>query len=314
MNNKFISTALAILLFFSIHKAVAFDEDLEEKWWNTASGKTYLLYKNLAWTQEVKDKSKTSPGRLFMISYITQQKLDDKPKLLEEFYDLMTHFYYFYAPENLKNKSAQEKIKYYVLVEALQERPKPGDKNYQTSSFSKNFIGVSRIVELNKNIDKVRLSALLALHKHDYNKAITHFEKIQNKVPHDFVHMGNCYLYMGKRDNAKEKVEAGLKVFSNNLDLLHHLAYITILEGTFITEGKYEYDPQKMSEAKKTLEKILSIKEDDWLAHSNMATVETTLKNYEAAEKILKNLISKSSSPVALKKRLGDLYVLWKGS
>ncbi len=310
--NKILIVALALLLWIPIQKTKAFDEDLQEKKWNTASGKSYMIYKTLEWTPVAKDKSKPAPGTLFVITYMTSQKPEDKQKLLEEYYDLMTHFYHFYAPESLKKKSFAEKIKYHVLVEALQEKPKVGEKNIKAISFSKNFNGITRIALQNKSLDPQRLEGLRALNARDYKKAIATFQKIKNKVAHDFVQMSNANLYMGKRDDAKKKALEGLKLFPEYRDLLHNLASITIFEGTYVTDGKYEYDPEKMNTAKKTLQKIIDLKQDDYLAHSNMATVETTLKNYEGAEKILKSLISKSSFPIALRKRLGDLYVIWK--
>ncbi len=315
--NKILIVTLALLLWMPIQKVKAFDknlfdEDLQEKKWNTASGKSYMIYKTLEWIPDAKDKSNPTPKTLSVITYVTSQKPEDTQKLLEEYYDLMTHFYYFYSPESLKKKSFEEKVKYHVLIEALYETPQPGEKDFKAIRFSKNFNGVTRIALQNKNLDPQRLAALQALNAGNYKKALATFGKIKNKVVHDFVHMSNANIYMGKLDDAHKKAQEGLKLFPQYRDLLHNLASITIFKGTYITDGKYEYDPKNMNEAKTILQKIIDLKPNDYLAHSNMATVETTLKNYEGAEKILKDLTSKSSDPWALEKRLGDLYVIWK--
>lgn len=300
---------LGVLSFF-VPKAYCFDDDLQEKTWHTASAHTYVIYKIVEWAPHATAKAKKEPGKLFVITYITSHKPDERSALLEEYYDLMTHFYHFYLPQNLKSKTKEEKNKYYVMVESLQQKPKPGEKNIKTLNFTKNLNGVADIAAKHKGLDQTRFDALKALNGRQYKKAKSLFQQIKNQVAQDYVHMSNVSLVMGNREEAKKEIEAGLQKFPSQRDLLHSLVNVTILEGTFVTDGKYEYDPQKMEEAKKILRQVMDMKKDDYLAHSTLATVEMALKNYDGAEKILKDLISKSSHPWQLQKRLGDLYVL----
>ena len=122
--------------------------EIPQKTWNTVSGKSYDIFKFYEWTPSAKNKNLgRAPGKFFTISYITSQKAGEKHKLLEEFYDIMAHFYRFHAPQNLKTKSFDEKLKYHVVVDALLAKPQRGQKNIHSRTFSKNFNGVARIAE-----------------------------------------------------------------------------------------------------------------------------------------------------------------------
>ncbi|MBI2608880.1 MAG: tetratricopeptide repeat protein [Deltaproteobacteria bacterium] len=301
---KLFSMLLSLTLWIPF-LGYTFDRSLQENMWHTASGKSYTIFETLEWSP--------APISMYLVSFQTQVDPQNSKEVAYENYDLLTHFYHFYAPEKIKKKSFEEKTQYLVILRAFQKKP-VGEKKEKYLEFTKNFNGVERIAKANKKMDQNRLQGLKLLNAKKFKEALAAFSKIKEKTAQDYVHASNIYLYLGKREFAKTNVLAGLKNFPDHLGLLHNLATITVFEGTYLVEGKYEYDPEVMNEAKKTLQKIIKQKKDDYLAYSNLATVETALQDYKAAEKILNDLISKSAEPSDLYKRVGDLYIFQKNN
>jgi len=282
------------------------EDDFGEVKWHTASGNSYTIYETFEWTPQSKEKKK--PGTLFFIGYQTRvPDKNDKEKFLNEYYDILTHYYYFYLPLERKKMSVEEKKNNHVVMRAFFKVPEEGVQNHSVN-FTKNINGVETIVKENKNVENNRLEGLKALNSGQFGDAIKAFEKIESKNAHDYVHWSKAYLYLGKRDEAKDIVQKGLQAHPNYTDLLHAMVSIHIFEGTFVVEGKYEYDPENMKEAKKVLNKILGTNKENLLAQSNLATVETILKNYDEAAKLLQGLMAKSARPWAMQKRLAETF------
>src|SRR3989344_9552390 len=97
-----ISTALLSLLFFAMTAFVLNPVSAQETQWNTARGNTYQMYSTLKWTPHSDEDRKKLPTTLFVITYLTKTDPKNETALLAEYDDLMTHFYYFYAPQELK--------------------------------------------------------------------------------------------------------------------------------------------------------------------------------------------------------------------
>ncbi|MBI3016418.1 MAG: hypothetical protein HYY62_00220 [Deltaproteobacteria bacterium] len=242
--------------------------------WHTASGKSYPIYLSL------KASQKGSQSTVYVLSYKTKKNIHDQFGLVLEYYDLLSHFYYFHLPENLKNDK-----KSFVIVEAFKKLPKSKGEKVPARQFRKKISELKKIVAANDQIDANRLKAFQALNQKKWQEAIVSFKKIKTKVPHDYAQIANSYLRLQKKDEANKTLEAGVKQFPKDVTLLNNLAMTTLFEGTYNLEGKLEYDPQKMEEAKKILIKAREQNPKSWLTASNMATLEMTLQHPKEAEK-----------------------------
>ncbi len=310
LNLKHYALFLLGVGFLITARVYAFDSDLYEKQWHTATGKSYTIYEHRILTPQVPDK-KAKPGKFFIISYQTQENLDKKELVAAEMYDVMAHLYHFYIPQEIKKKSFSEKNKYLILLRAYEKDPKK-NKEVKVAKIKKKLNDVESIAKYSPALDWTRLRALRRFNANEYEKAIQVFGQIKNKVPHDYALMAQAYLNLKKYSDAKKTVEEGLKLNPTYVLLWHQQGKVALHEGSFNVDGKFEFDPEKMKEAKKSFEKAVDLKKDYYVAYVDIATVETALGNYSEAEKILKNLISKSSKPWFLNKTLADMYVLWK--
>ena len=265
--------------------------------WHTASGKSYPVYLSLKATQ------KGSPSTAYILSYKTQKNIHDQFGLVLEYYDLLTHFYYFYCPENLKNDKNS-----FVIVEAFKKLPQSKGEKVPAKQFVKKMTELKKVIQGNYKLDPNRLKALQAFRQKKWKEAIASFNKIKTKVPHDYAQMGNSYLRLKDKDGAQKMLEAGVKQFPNDTPLLNNLAMTTMVTGIYSFESKLEYDPQKMEEAKKILAKVREQNPKSWLTASNMAALEMALQHTKEAEKFYLEALKLSNNSLRVTYQVATFY------
>ena len=278
------------------------ENDYLEGHWYTPSGKTYKVLRH----GQVGDK------KHYYIQYITDKKENQNQEVLQEIYDLMTHYYFFMALENLKKQSFKEKINHRLFIEAVFEYPTT-HKKIKSSKLNKNMNGIERIAKNNVKNNPQRLKALEAFYKKEYKKALKQFKplKTEEKVEQDYVVASHCFLFLGARDIAKKQVEIGLKKFADSTELLNLRGTIAFYEGTFFTNNKFEFDPEKMKEAQEYFGKVLKLDPHNGFAFSQQITLNMAEKNYKEAEKNIENLEKRFPASLFLEKQRADVYVLW---
>lgn len=265
--------------------------------WHTPSGKSYEVYTSLKVGKKGKDSG------FYIVSFKTDQHLDDRYALLLEYYDILTQLYHFHLPKKVRDDKFSV-----VTVEAFRKLPKSKKDKTPSRRFTKKLSEIKKIVKNHRRIDWNRLKAFQAFNDKKYKKAIGFFNKVKNKVPHDHYQTANAFLLQGDRDNALKNLNKGIKKFPNDITLLNNLAMTTMLKGTFLLEGKYEYDPAKMEEAKKVLSKALKLDNKNWLTKSNMAVLETTVNNFKSAEKYYLDALKVSNNSAELSYRVASFY------
>lgn len=264
----FVTLALAI----QVH---AFDT------WHTVSGKSYDVYGS----QRLKMKSHVE----YMLNYSTERKVKDKKGLNKEFNDLLTHLYYFKIPKkDLKNSKS------FIIINAFHATAIAGSDELPSTRHEQKLSKLAEIAKSYKGVDKNRLKAFQAFNKKQWLQAANHFKKIEKSVPHDYQQTANAYLLLQKKEKAVRELELGLKKYSKNVSLLNNLAMTKMLTGTFVFEGKHEFDPELMAESKKLLTQADAIDPKNWLTKSNLAVIETTFENYAAAERLYQKALDLS--------------------
>lgn len=209
----------------------------------------------------------------FIVSYRTETPLTDKNALMKEVTDLSVYVYYFHLPEKIKNdKNAA------VGILAFKDIP-PAEK------FTKKISEIEAFLK-SSAVDPHRLKAFQDFNRKKYVIAISSFEKIESKVPHDYAQIANAYLLLRQTEESRKWLEEGMKRYPKDLMLLNNLAMTTLFKGTFFFDEKYEYNPEEMEKAKKILSQALELNTGYWLTKANMAVLETTLQHFDAAEKL----------------------------
>jgi len=264
--------------------------------WNTPSGKAYDVYLSLKVTQ------KGSKSNLYVLSYKTKKNIHDRFGLVLEYYDLLTHFYYFHCPENLKNDKNS-----FIVIEAFKD-PKSKKENPQARQFRKRLSELKQITQANYRLDTNRLKAFQAFNRKKWVEALSFFKKVKAKTPHDHSQIANIYLLQYKKELAKKELESALKEFPDDLVLINNLAMTTMMEGMFEYEGKVEYDPKKMQEAKEILTRAWKLDQKHWFTASNLSLLETKLQNTKEAEKWLLEAFKLSEESPELSYQVAQFY------
>lgn len=265
--------------------------------WHTASGKSYDVYLSLKAGKKGKDSG------FYMISYKTKKHLDDRYGLVLEYYDLLTHLYHFQLPKKMRDDKFSV-----VMIEAFKELPKSKEDKQPSRRFTKKLSELAKIVKTHRRTEPNRLQALIKFNDKKFKEAIAAWKKVKAKVPHDYYQTANAYLLSGNKNEAITELQTGQKQFPNDITILNNLAMATLVSGTYILEGKYEYDPGKMEEAKKILAQALALDEKNWLTKSNMAVIEVTLQNFKGAEKLYQAALKLSEDNSDLMYQVASFY------
>ena len=200
--NSILSLFVTGILLSIASNAYAFDEDLYETQWHTASGKSYTIYEHTILTPKVPNEN-AKPGKFFIIGYQTQEKLDKKELVALEMNDVMAHLYHFYISQDIKKKSFSEKNKYLILVRAYEKDPKK-NSNVKVAKLKKKLNDVESFAKYSPVINWTRLRALRRFNANEFEKSLQIFGQIKNKVPHDYVLMAQAFLNLHKYSDAKK--------------------------------------------------------------------------------------------------------------
>jgi len=265
--------------------------------WHTASGKAYNVFASM----KVAKKGTTST--FHVMSYQTETNLNDRYGLVLEYYDLLTHLYYFHLPENVRDDANSV-----VTIEAFDRKPAAEGKTKPSRRYTKKLSEIKNIISKHKRTDVNRLQAFRHFNKKAYAPAIEAFRKISDKVPHDYVQTANAFLLSGDRDAAIKILGRGTQKFPEDVTVLNNLAMTTMLKGTFLLDQKLVYDPEQIKEAKKMLTKAMKIAPKHWLTAANIAVLEETAKNVESAEKNYLNAWEWSQKSPEMAYRVASFY------